>query len=121
MLKPGTIIESGILAASSTDILANTRLANIPGPGSLLIEMQADEGDATNEYQMSLTLPDGQQPCTDVHVPAQRNGKAGTLDGDSLQIPVVIALNSAGGNVILAATEAGTAVLTWRVTYVPAG
>lgn len=112
----GVIKESFRLSTSDADILrAPSRLAAIPKPGILTIEVTADSSDGTNEAQITLQLPNGEIPFEDLIVPA--NGFAtseSVLHSDTqltFRIPV-----TAGGHVLFQYTETGTNVLYALVT-----
>jgi len=114
----GPIVIGSILSATNSDLLASTRLQTAPGSGVLTIELEADNNDATNYFEVTLQLPNGDTPMENVRVPAQPAGTAGVLDDrEKLQISVPV---QQGGHVTLSLTETGAAICAYRVTYSPA-
>ena len=111
------ILLSDIVTASVTDILDGTRLSAIPYNGTLTIEAIADNNDATNAYDITVQLPNGDVPVDVQRVPAQRDGKAGCLNSDDLLRMSFPAPQ--GGHFTIAFTETGTAVAVWRVVLTP--
>lgn len=116
----GTIMESGFIAATNTDLLTSTRLQTAPADGVMLFQVQASDNDATNNYKIDLQLPDSDVPMVAVDVPmGSTAGLAGQLDDDyMLQYAAVI---GKGGRVVFGLTETGDAECTWRVTFTPRG
>ncbi len=113
---PGTIILSGQEAATNTDILQGTRLQTVPASGYLLFELQASDNDATNNYTVSIQMPNGDTPANSVRVPCGNStGLAGVIDDrTALRMRFRIAQ---GGHCVFSTTETGDSELTWRVTY----
>lgn len=113
------IILSGQQAASTSDILQGTRLQSVDEMGVLLFELQCSDNDATNNMSVTIQLPGGDTPMTATRIPCgNTSGLAGVLDErTNLTASFVI---KAGGHTTFSCTEAGTAELTWRVTYTPA-
>lgn len=107
------IVLSGSESASNTDILNSTRLVTAPGNGRMRFQLVSTANDDTNNFEVSVQLPDGSIPLENVRVPAGTT--AGALD--SREILQFTAAVKAGGHVVFSATETGTAVLTWRVTF----
>jgi len=114
----GVIILSGQEAATNADILQGTRLQTVPAGGTLTFEMQSSDNDATNNYTVSVQMPGGDTPMNATRIPAGNStGLAGVIDERTdLQATFAIAQ---GGHCVFSCTEAGTAELTWRVTYTP--
>lgn len=113
----GPIIIGSILTATNADILASTRLQTAPGGGMLTIELEADLNNATNYFEATLQLPNGDTPLENLRVPASPTGTAGVLDDrEKLQISVPV---QQGGHVTLSLTEGGTAICAYRVTFTP--
>lgn len=110
------IVESYNLSASNTDILAApSRFTSIPYAGTFTMEFQATANDATNNFQITVQLPDGTVPFEDLLAPA--GATAGGLNDDDLffaQFEV-----AKGGHVLVSATENGTALLNCRFTLSP--
>lgn len=114
----GTIILSGQEAATNTDILQGTRLQTVPARGFLLFELQGSDNDATNNYTVSVQMPNGDTPINAARVPCGNStGLAGVIDDrTALRTRFRIAQ---GGHCVFSCTETGDAELTWRVTYQP--
>lgn len=114
----GPIVLSGLLFGSSSDILQGTRLQTVPRGGLMTFEIQSSLCDATNNYTASIQLPNGDTPLDNVIVPGTTPTDDGILDDrQKLQISCGV---SQGGHVVFSVTEAGSAVLIYRVTYSPA-
>jgi len=110
-----TITVTGNEAASNLDVLQGTRLQTVPQNGILMVEMQANLGNATNGYLASIQLPDGRTPFTSIDVPAGGLATGGELDKRlSFKASYRIAQ---GGHCVLDFTEVGTALVSWRVTF----
>lgn len=111
------ITLSGTLTASNTDVLNNTRLQTVPTGGVMTIEVGADLNNATNNFVVSVSLPDGQTPFEAIAVPATNPALDGVLDSlQSLKANFPVAQ---GGHVVLNLTESGTAIAMFRVTFTP--
>ncbi len=113
----GIIVLSGVLTASDTDVLNNTRLQTAPSNGFITLEVNADLNNATNNFVASLQLPDGSTPLEAIAVPGTNPSLGGVID--TLQklegtFPV-----AQGGHVVLNLTETGTAICAFRVTFTP--
>jgi len=107
------IYESGILAATNTDVMSAGRLNAIPFNGILTIDVLSQLADATNFFTMSIQLPDGEVPVESQLVPGSNPALAGVLDERQLarfSFPV-----RQGGHVVLSLTESGTAVCAYRL------
>ncbi len=115
---PGIIILSDQEAASNTDILQGTRLQTVPSSGFLLFEAQASDNDATNNYSVSIQMPNGDTPMNAARIPCGNStGLAGVIDDrTALRARFRIAQ---GGHCVFSCTETGDSELTWRVTYQP--
>jgi len=112
------IILSGQEAASNTDILQGTRLQTAPEHGTLLFEIQASDNDATNNYTVTIQLPDGGTPVTAQRVTSGNStGLAGVID-DRVAFNMRVGVD-AGGHTVFSCIETGSAELTWRVTFQP--
>jgi len=114
------IYLTGFEAASNTDILDNTRLSSIPGPGQITIQCQANLNNATNSYAITIQLPDGKVPVDAQRVSAGQEVEGalgGQLDSrllDQWSFPA-----PQGGHFTISFVETGTAVVTWRVVLRP--
>lgn len=114
----GVIVLSDIESATNSDILQGTRLQTVPAGGFLTFELQSSLNDASNSYDVSIQMPNGDTPLNSVRVPATNPTDDGVIDErQKLMITLPIAQ---GGHTVFSATETGTAVLAWRVTYSPA-
>lgn len=113
----GPIVVSNLLSASSSDVLAATRLQTAPSNGIMTVECQASLADASNNYTATLQLPNGDNPLESVLVPGTNATDDGILDErQKLMISVPV---SQGGHIVLSFTETGTATLIYRVTFTP--
>ena len=112
----GVIVLSDILAASDSDILQGTRLQTVPSGGFLTFELQASENSGTNNYSVSIQMPNGDTPLNTVKVPAGATVNA-INNNDKMMITLPV---QQGGHAVFSATESGTATLAYRVTYSPA-
>ena len=64
------------LIASNTDLLNNTRLSSIPYNATLVVQAQANLGNATNNFAITIQLPDGTVPVDLQQVSAGQEGDA---------------------------------------------
>ena len=114
----GPIILSSVETATNTDILQGTRLQTVPAGGVLTFELQAKTNDPSNNFTVSVQMPNGDTPLNSVRVPACNP----TLDGviDERQNLTVSFPIMQGGHCVFSTTEVGATILTWRVTYTPA-
>ena len=115
----GIIVLSGIISTTTADILQGTRLQTVAANGVLTFELQASDNDATNGFAVSLQMPGGDTPMNGVRIPCGNTASlAGVIDErTNLTISLPIAQ---GGHPVFSATETGTAVLAYRITYTPA-
>ncbi len=114
----GVIILSDQEAASNTDILQGTRLQTVPARGFLSFELQSSDSDATNNYIVSIQMPNGDTPMNGTRIPSGNStGLAGVIDGRTA-LKTRFRINQ-GGHCVFSCTEAGSAELSWRVTYTP--
>lgn len=109
------IVISQLVTASTTDLLSGTRLSTAPGPGIMTFEFAADLADATNNFEVTLTLPNGDNPMNGVVVPANESGVGGILD-DRTKLMASYPVRT-GGKFQIALTETGTAELIYRITW----
>ncbi len=110
------IVEMFRLAATDLDVLAApSRLSSMPYNGTLILEMQAQQSDGTNQFTVTVQLPDGDVPMNAVIIPdGATDGAMNADDKYVIGFPVV-----QGGHVLVQATEAGTAILMIRATLMP--
>ncbi len=111
------ILESGIVAATTADLLSGGRLNAIPYNGRLTIELQSQLADATNAYSVTIQLPNGDVPVDTQAVPGTNPALAGVLDDRQLLRFAFQATQ--GGHFTITLTESGTAVCTWRAVLQP--
>jgi len=115
------IYLTGIEAASSTDLLLNTRLSSIPYSGAgIIIQMQANLANATNQFTVTIQLPDGKVPVDTQVVPCGQPVEevlGGVLNNQYLTEWAFPAPQ--GGHFTIAVTETGAAILTWRIVLSP--
>jgi len=107
------------IVATNSDLLNNTRLSAIPYNGQLIIQCQANLGNATNRYQITIQLPNGEVPVDSQWVAAGQEGDAlgGQLDTRYLDMWTYQAPQ--GGHFTISLTETGTAIATYRVVLKP--
>lgn len=110
------IILSGLVTATTADLLNATRLQTVPRGGVLTVEFQASEQSATNNYTVSIELPDGDTPMNATGIPA--GVTSGALNANDKTMASFIVQQ--GGHATISCTETGTAVLAYRITYTPA-
>lgn len=106
------IYESGIVSATTADLLSGGRLNSIPFPGILTLDFQSQFADATNNYTVTVQLPGGDVPIDAQLVPGVNPALAGVLDERTV-LRVTYAAPQ-GGHFQVTLTETGTAVCTWR-------
>ncbi len=111
------IIESGIEAASNTDVLAGGRLTTVPDNGLLTFEFLNQLADATNSGTISINLPNGDVPVQAQLLPGANPALAGVID-DRQKFMASFPIQQ-GGKCLLVYTETGTTVMAWRVTFTP--
>jgi hypothetical protein len=114
----GPIILSSIESASNSDILQGTRLQTVPAGGVLTFELQSQDNDATNNFTVSVQMPNGDTPMNNTRVPGTSVADTGIIDERqnlTVSFPIM-----QGGHCVFSCTETGTTVLAWRVTYTPA-
>jgi len=114
----GPIILSSIESASNSDILQGTRLQTVPAGGVLTFELQSQDNDATNNFTVSVQMPNGDTPMNNTRVPGTSVADTGIID-ERQNLTVSFPINQ-GGHCVFSCTETGTTVLAWRVTYTPA-
>ncbi len=107
------------LTATDADLLNNTRLSSIPNNGVLVVQAQANLGNATNRYNMTIQLPGGEVPVDAQQVSAGQEGDAlgGQLDSRYLDMWSFPATQ--GGHFTIAMTETGTAIAMVRIVLRP--
>lgn len=111
------ILESGIVSATTTDLLSGGRLNAIPYNGQLTLEFLSQLADATNYYTLTIQKPNGDVPVDAQLVPGCNPALAGVLDERQLLRMTFGA--TIGGHYTVSLTETGTAVATWRAILRP--
>jgi len=114
----GPIILSSTESASNSDILQGTRLQTVPAGGVLTFELQSEHNDSTNNFTVSVQMPNGDTPMNNTRVPGTSVADAGIIDERqnlTVSFPIM-----QGGHCVFSCTETGSSVLAWRVTYTPA-
>lgn len=109
------------ITGTDTDILANTRLSSIPYSKAMLtILAMANLNNATNNYTMTVQLPDGSVPIDGQPVLAGQEVE-GALGGqlDTRLMMQFTFPAPQGGHFTIAFTETGAAVLTWVAVLRP--
>ena len=111
------IYESEVIAATDTDVLNGTRLNAIPYNGTLTLDFLASLSDATNNWVLTIQLPNGDVPVDAVQVPGSNPALGGVLDERQLLRFTFGATQ--GGHFTVSLTESGTAIATWRAVLSP--
>ncbi len=107
------------IVATLADLLNNTRLSALPYNGQLVIQAQANLGNATNNFAITIQLPSGEVPVDSQQVAAglEADALGGQLDERYLDMWAFPA--TAGGHFTISLTETGTAICTTRVVLRP--
>ncbi len=114
----GPIILSSQQAATTADILQGTRLQSVPSNGVLSFELQASDNDATNNYTVSIQMPNGDTPMNATRIPCGNStGLAGVID-ERTALKTRFRIRQ-GGHCVFSCTETGDSELTWRVSFKP--
>jgi len=109
------------IVATDSDILNNTRLSSIPYTGgALTVLAMANLNNATNNFSMTIQLPDGSVPV-DAQPVLSGQDVEGALGGqlDSQRMMQFTFPAPQGGHFTIAFTETGAAILTWAVVLRP--
>lgn len=109
------IVLSALLSASNTDILNSTRLQTVPHGGSLTFEFSSNLADATNNYTLSIQMPNGDTPLNDILIPGSNPSLAGVLD-ERTKLMITLPIQQ-GGHAVVSVTETGAALLIYRIMY----
>ena len=115
----GPIILSDVEFATNADILQGTRLQTVPAGGVLTFELQSIANSASNNFAVSIQMPNGDTPLNNVFVSGAPEARDGIIDErTNLNVSLPI---SQGGHCVFSTTETGSGgTLAWRVTYTPA-
>lgn len=111
------IYESGVEAATNTDLLNGTRLNAIPYNGTLTLEFLADLNNATNRFTVTVQEPNGDVPIDTQPVPGSNPSLGGVLD--DRQLLRISFRATQGGHFNISVAESGTALLAWRAVLSP--
>ncbi len=115
------IYLTGIETASVVDLLNNTRLSSIPySRGMMIIQMQANLANATNQFACTIQLPDGSVPVDNQVVPCGQPVEevlGGVLNDRYMTEWAFPAAQ--GSHFSIELTETGAAILTWRIVLSP--
>lgn len=112
------IYESGIVSATTADLLASgSRLNSIPYAGKLTLDFLATDNDATNNFTVTIQLPNGDVPVDAQRIPCVNPSRTGSLDERQLIRFTFPA--GAGGHFNIILTETGTSTVTWRAVLSP--
>lgn len=109
------IFLSDRITGTTADLLQGTRLQTVPSGGTMTFRFIADLADATNNYAVTIQLPNGDTPLNAVLVPGANPSLAGVIDERQvLQVTYPIAQ---GGHAVVTLTETGAAILTYQIIY----
>ena len=111
------ILETFVLTATNADVLSSGRLNAIPYNGTLTLDFLADLSNATNNYVLTLQLPNGDVPIDGQQVPGSNPSLGGVLD--ERQLLRYTARATQGGHFTVSLTETGTAICTVRAVLAP--
>ncbi len=112
------IVERAVIIATDTDILNGTRLNAIPYNGILTFQVLASLADATNNFFMTIQLPNGDVPVDNQIVPGANPSLGGVLD--DRQFFMMSFAAHQGGHFNISLTENGAAIATWQAVLKPA-
>ncbi len=111
------IFETAIIIATDLDVLNGTRLNAIPYNGTLTFQFSANLANATNNWTLTMQLPNGDVPVDSQILPGTNPALDGVLDERTLLQMSFPAYQ--GGHFTVALTETGTAIATWRAVLSP--
>lgn len=111
------ILEQDVIVATNADILNGTRLNAIPYNGQITFDFQADLANASNNYAITIQLPNGDVPVDSQIVLGNNPALGGVLDERTLMRFTFRAPQ--GGHFQVSLTETGTAICTWRAVLRP--
>ena len=111
------IFESGIVTATTADLLSAGRLNAIPYSGTLTLRFLAQFADATNSFSLTIQKPDGDVPVDNQLVPGSNPALAGVMDERQL-LQFTFAATQ-GGHFTITLTETGAAVAIWQAILKP--
>jgi hypothetical protein len=112
----GLIVLSALVTATTTDLLQGTRLQTVPAGGFLTFEFSCDQASASQNFTVSIQMPNGDTPLNSVIIPAATT--SGSIDDrEKLMVTLPVAQ---GGHPVVSLTETGTVNGIYRITYTPA-
>lgn len=111
------IVEQAIIVATDTDVLNGTRLNSIPYNGTLTFMFSVDLANATNNWVLTLQLPNGDVPIDSQILTGTNPSLGGVLDERTAFMATYRAYQ--GGHFVVSLTETGTAIATWRAVLNP--
>lgn len=111
------IYESGVVSATTADLLSSGRLNALPYGGTLTIDLLAQHSDATNNYVVTIQKPNGDVPIDGQRIPGANPALEGVLDERQLMRFSFRATQ--GGHFTIALTETGTSTVAWRAVLSP--
>lgn len=108
---------SGTIVATNADLLASTRLASIPYSGATLnMAFLANLANATNRYDLTIQLPNGEVPVDSQQVfmgQEVENALGGNMDSRLAMLFRYPAPQ--GGHFTVGLTETGTAICAFAI------
>ncbi len=111
------IFESGIVVATTADLLSTGRLNAIPYNGTLTLRFISQFADATNSYAVTIQKPNGDVPVDAQLVPGSNPALAGVMD--ERQLLQFTFRATQGGHFTVTLTETGTAVCMFAAILRP--
>ncbi len=114
----GPIILSSSENATNTDILQGTRLQTVPAGGIMTFELQSRLATSSNNFVVSIQMPNGDTPLNNVLVPGCNPALEGVIDERqnlTVSFPIM-----QGGHCVFSSSVNGASNLAWRITYTPA-
>ena len=113
----GPIILSSLETGTNADILQGTRLQTVPAGGVLTFELQSQLNDTSNNFTVSVQMPNGDTPMNNTRIPGTTPVDSGIID-ERQNLTVSFPITQ-GGHCVFSCNLTGTNVLSWRVTYTP--
>ncbi len=111
------IYESGLVNATTADLLSGGRLNAIPYNGTLTLVFQAQHANLTNSYAVTIQKPNGDVPVDAQLVPGTTAALEGLLD--DRQYLMFTFKADQGGHFNVTLTETGASICTWRAVLRP--
>lgn len=111
------IFESALISATNADVLAGGRLNAIPYGGSITFRFLADLGDVTNNYVLTLQLPNGDVPVDAQTIPT--SGVGTDMNMNEREVLQFTFVATVGGHFVVNLTENGTATCAFQAILRP--